>query len=150
MSRATEPSGGERIRRFQKEDTEAVVALWRACDLVVPWNDPHKDILRKCSADPAGFLVAEALGGEIIGTCMIGFDGHRGWINYLAVAPKDRRRGLGTRLVRAAEEYLEGLGCPKINLQVRSRNTTVLAFYETLGFRRDDVVSLGKRLEADG
>ena len=138
-----------KIRPYQAADEEAVVALWRACDLVRPWNDPRKDIRRKLRVNPEWFLVGE-LGGRLVGTVMAGYEGHRGWINYLAVAPGRRRAGLGRALMAEAERLLRAAGCAKINLQVRTANTAVIAFYERIGYRRDDCVSLGKRLEADG
>jgi ribosomal protein S18 acetylase RimI-like enzyme len=137
-----------RIRPFSRGDEQAVVELWRRCDLVRPQNDPHKDIQRKLCVQPELFLVAEA-GSSIIGTVMAGYEGHRGWINYLGVAPEHRRNGVGRALMAEAERRLRAAGCPKINLQVRSGNTAVIAFYESLGFSDDEVVSLGKRLEKD-
>ena len=80
---------------------------------------------------------------------MVGYEGHRGWINYLAVAPDCQVGGYGRRLMEEAEARLRGLGCPKINLQIRSSNTGVIEFYERIGFSIDDVVSMGKRLEED-
>lgn len=136
------------IRTFRRHDEDAVVALWTRCDLVRPWNDPRRDIERKLRVQPELFLIGEAA-GEIVGTVMAGYEGHRGWINYLAVDPEHRRRRFGRQLMAAAEERLRDLGCPKINLQVRSSNAEVLAFYDRLGFARDDVVSFGKRLIRD-
>jgi ribosomal protein S18 acetylase RimI-like enzyme len=81
---------------------------------------------------------------------MAGYDGHRGWINYLAVHPDHRRRGLGRTLMAAAEERLAGLGCPKVNLQVRGANRDAVEFYRRIGYAVDDVVSMGRRLEDDG
>jgi len=125
-----------------------VIALWRACDLVRPWNDPHKDIARKLRVNREWFLVGEK-DGRVVGCVMAGYEGHRGWINYLAVEPGLRRGGLGRALMAEAEQLLRAAGCPKINLQVRTANAEVVAFYRRLGFAVDDVVSLGKRLEAD-
>ena len=136
------------VRPFEPRDTEAVVALWTACGLVVPWNDPRRDIERKSRVQAEMFLVA-CLDRAVIGTAMAGYEGHRGWINYLAVDPKHRRHGTGRFLMLEAEKRLRAAGCPKINLQVRSTNRQALAFYEKVGFKIDDVVSLGKRLEAD-
>lgn len=136
-----------RLRAYQPSDEAAVVALWRACGLVTPRNDPHADIARKAGEHPELFLCAVGESGELVGTCMAGYEGHRGWINYLAVAPSAQRSGLGRALLDEAERLLRALGCPKINLQVRRTNRGVLAFYERLGFREDDVVSLGKRLD---
>jgi ribosomal protein S18 acetylase RimI-like enzyme len=136
------------IRPYQKADEEAVIALWRACDLVRPWNDPRKDIRRKLEVNPEWFLVGERA-GRIVGTVMAGYEGHRGWINYLAVEPALQRGGLGRALMAEAERLLRSAGCPKINLQVRSTNAAVIAFYRHLGYAEDAVVSLGKRMESD-
>ncbi|HTX65026.1 MAG TPA: GNAT family acetyltransferase [Opitutaceae bacterium] len=136
------------IRPFRLADEAAVIALWRACDLVRPWNDPAKDIRRKLRVNPEWFLVAERA-GAVAGTVMAGYEGHRGWINYLAVEPRRRRDGLGRALMDEAERRLRAAGCAKINLQVRTGNRDVIAFYEKLGYRVDDCVSLGKRLEND-
>lgn len=136
------------IRPFRIDDEASVVPLWRDCGLVVPWNDPHKDIQRKLLVQPEMFLVA-CLDDVVIGTVMAGYDGHRGWINYLAVHPDHRRGGIGKRLMEEAERLLRQAGCPKINLQVRSGNAVAIGFYERIGFKTDGVVSLGKRLDSD-
>lgn len=137
------------IRPFDPRDAKAVVQLWTDCELVVPWNNPYSDIQRKIEVQPEMFLVAHS-DGRIIATVMAGYDGHRGWINYLAVHPEHRRSGIGRRMMGEAERRLRAAGCPKINLQVRSTNAAVIKFYERIGFKTDDVVSLGKRLETDG
>ena len=136
------------IRPYRESDETAVIALWQACDLVRPWNDPRKDIARKLQVNREWFLVAERE-TRIVGSVMAGYEGHRGWINYLAVDPAAQRCGLGRALMAEAERLLRAAGCPKINLQVRSTNAAVLAFYRRLGFAVDDVVSLGRRLETD-
>ena len=136
------------IRAFREEETEAVVALWEACGLTRPWNDPRKDIERKLSVQPELFLVATS-GKTITGTAMVGYDGHRGWVYYLAVHPSHQRAGIGRALMQRAEQLLVELGCPKINLQVRAGNESVIAFYEALGYGNDETVSLGKRLIPD-
>jgi len=147
------PEGSSRpsvhIRPFDPLDEEAVVSLWRRCDLVRPWNDPHKDIHRKLGVRPDMFLVGE-IEGQVVATVMAGFEGHRGWLNYLAVDPPHRRKGLARELVAAAESLLRKSGCPKISLQIRSSNQDVIAFYRRLGYSVDDVTSMGKRLEHDG
>jgi ribosomal protein S18 acetylase RimI-like enzyme len=137
-----------RIRVFAPDDEAAVVRLWQDCGLTRPWNDPHKDITRKLSEQPELFLVASR-DGAIVGSAMAGFDGHRGWIYYLAVAPAQQRSGLGRALMREVESLLRARGCPKINLQVRSSNSGVLAFYQGLGYETEDLVCMGKRLSAD-
>ena len=136
------------IRPFDPSDEESVVQLWTACGLVVPWNNPRRDIQRKLKVLPEMFLVA-CLDGQIIATVMAGYDGHRGWINYLAVHPQHQHSGIGRRMMDEAESRLRAIGCPKINLQVRSKNVAVIRFYERIGFKEDDVISLGKRLEPD-
>ena len=137
------------IRLFDISDEEAVVALWERCGLTRPWNDPRKDIRRKVLAQPDLFLVG-VVDDEIAATVMAGYEGHRGWIQYLAVDPKHQRKGLGRAIVAEAERLLRETGCPKINLQVRTSNVGVIEFYKRLGFALDDVVSMGKRLEHDG
>lgn len=136
------------IRPFEPRDEEAVVQLWNDCGLVVPWNNPHRDIQRKLNVQPEMFLVA-CSDGKVIASVMAGYDGHRGWINYLAVHPQHQRAGIAKRMMDEAEGRLREVGCPKINLQVRSTNAAVIEFYKRIGFKTDDVVSLGKRLEPD-
>ncbi len=136
------------VRSYDPADQEAVVRLWNDCGLVVPWNDPVKDIARKLSVQKELFLVA-VNEGKLVGTVMAGYEGHRGWINYLAVFPAQQRKGLGRRLMQEAEKRLLALGCPKINLLVRQSNSPVIDFYRHLGFSPDEAVSLGKRLQRD-
>lgn len=136
------------IRAYQPTDESAVIALWEACGLTRPWNDPHKDIARKLTEQPELFLVGVE-GEKLMATAMVGFDGHRGWVYYLAVDPAFQRLSYGKQLMHEAEQLLIARGCPKINLLVRSSNTKVLKFYAELGYTQDDVVSLGRRLIAD-
>ena len=136
------------IRPFREADEAQVVALWRACGLTRPWNDPHRDIARKLAVQRELFLVGEE-GGRIVASVMAGYEGHRGWVNYLAVDPGRRRAGLGAQLMQRVEELLLAQGCPKINLQVRASNAEVLAFYQALGYAQDEVVAMGKRLVPD-
>jgi ribosomal protein S18 acetylase RimI-like enzyme len=136
------------IRPFRDEDEATVIALWTACNLAVSHNDPRKDIARKLRVNPELFLVGE-LDGVLVATCMAGYEGHRGWINYLAVSPQVQRRSVATQMMNEAEKLLRKAGCPKINLQIRATNSQVIAFYEGLGFKVDNVVSMGKRLEVD-
>jgi ribosomal protein S18 acetylase RimI-like enzyme len=136
------------IRPFQPEDEQAVIALWQACGLTRPWNDPHADIARKRTEQPELFLVG-MVGGELMASAMAGFDGHRGWVYYLAVAPAHRGRSYGSALMREVERLLLERGCPKLNLQVRATNAGAAAFYRKLGYAQDDLLSLGKRLIHD-
>jgi ribosomal protein S18 acetylase RimI-like enzyme len=137
-----------RIRPFKPEDQEKVLGLWTECGLVVPQNNPERDIQRKLRVNSELFLVG-ILGNEVVGTCMAGYEGHRGWINYLAVHPDYRRLGIATIMMKAAEDKLRKMGCPKINVQIRTSNQEVIKFYESIGFSDDQVVSMGKRLEDD-
>ncbi|HXS68004.1 MAG TPA: GNAT family acetyltransferase [Candidatus Polarisedimenticolia bacterium] len=136
------------IRPFELSDEAQVIDLWRKCELVRPVNDPSRDIRRKLSVNPELFLVG-TLNGKIIAAVMVGYEGHRGWINYLAVHPGHRLNGYGRQMMAEAEKRLRAVGCPKINLQVRANNRAVIDFYRRVGFDVDDVVSLGKRLEHD-
>ncbi len=136
------------IRSFQPADEAAVIALWESCGLVVPQNNPVADIARKLRVNPEWFLVGE-VEGVVVASCMAGYEGHRGWINYLAVHPDLRRQSLARQLMEHAERLLREAGCTKINLQVRKSNAAVIAFYESIGFSVDEVVSLGKRLQQD-
>ena len=136
-------------RVFTPADTEAVVQLWNDCGLTRPWNDPHKDIARKLSVSPELFLIGTNGQGLLMATVMVGYDGHRGWINYLAVHPAHQRQGHASQLMQQAEQLLTARGCPKLNLQVRAGNEVVIALYESLGYTDDKTVSMGKRLIAD-
>ena len=133
------------IVRYVPSHREAVVDLWKKCGLVVPWNDPVEDIQRKLDFQPDLFLVA-LLDGRLISSVMIGYEGHRGWMNYLAVLPEHQGQGYGRKLVERSIEELKKLGCLKLNVQVRESNKKVIEFYERLGFRDDHVISLGLRL----
>jgi ribosomal protein S18 acetylase RimI-like enzyme len=136
------------IRPYHPGDGGAVVELWRLCKLVRPQNDPAKDIARKQKIRDGLFLVGLSE-GKVVASAMAGYEGHRGWINYVAVSPHHRKQGFGRRLIDEAERRLRAAGCPKVNLQVRSSNKEAVAFYKALGFVQDDVLSFGKRLEHD-
>ncbi|MFT4215946.1 MAG: GNAT family acetyltransferase [Micropruina sp.] len=139
-----------RIREFSAADTEETVSLWETCRLTRPWNDPRADIARKLAVQPELFLVAEERGNaRIVGSVMAGYDGHRGWMYYLAVAPSHRGRGLGRTLVSEVEGRLEALGCPKTQLMVRADNRQACGFYTALGYEIGEVLMLGKRLIED-
>ncbi|RYD59867.1 MAG: GNAT family acetyltransferase [Sphingomonadales bacterium] len=128
-------------------DGAAVVALWHACSLTRPWNDPNADFAQALAGESSVVLVARGNPG-VAGSVMVGFDGHRGWVYYLAVSPGHRRSGLGRALMAAAEAWLRARGAPKIQLMVRGSNDAALAFYEALGLKRQDVVTLGRFLKA--
>ena len=125
------------------------MTLWEHCGLTRPWNDARKDIARKLAVQPELFFVLD-VDGTVVGSVMAGYEGHRGWMNYLAVSPDAQRHGYGRALVEHAERALQAIGCPKLNVQVRSSNSTVIEFYRRLGYVEDSVVSLGKRFEHDG
>lgn len=136
------------IRPAKDSDRLALIALWQRCGLVVPWTDPERDIARKGEMQDELFLVG-MLDDFLVASVMAGYDGHRGWLYYLAVDPAVQRRGFGRKLVNDVLERLQTMGCSKVNLQVRTTNTDVLVFYGRLGFIRDDVISLGKPLMTD-
>jgi len=138
------------IRCFEAADSDAVVALWCEAfpeygDVSRPQRNPRLSIANKLATQPELFFVAEK-NGSVVGTVMAGYDGHRGWMYSLAVDLAFRRHGIGTLLVHHAEAALAARGCPKVNLQVLSAKADVRGFYEALGYRVDEVVSLGKRL----
>lgn len=137
-----------KIRPYTPADEAAVIALWQCCELTRPWNDPHLDIQRKLTVQPELFLVGERE-GQIVATAMAGFDGHRGWVNYLAVSPECQKQGLGHQLMAHVEDALAAVGCPKVNLQIRAGNAQALAFYQAIGYGQDELISMGKRLIVD-
>lgn len=136
------------IRPFQPDDEPTVIALWEACKLTRAWNDPKKDIARKLATQPELFLVGTE-DGQVIASAMAGYDGHRGWVYYLAVSPREQRKAHGKAMMREVERLLLARGCPKVNLQVRATNADVLAFYRSIGYVADETASLGKRLIPD-
>lgn len=144
------------IRDFEAGDTDAVIALWTASGLTRPWNDPRADISRCLETETSFLLVAEAAvettpGGSptVVGSVMAGYEGHRGWMYYLASDPARRGAGIGRALVAESERRLEAAGCPKAMLMVRGGNEVALGFYEALGYATEDVLVLGKRLIED-
>jgi len=135
-----------RIRHYQGGDREEVISLWRiAFAGDPPRNEPTIVIERKQFEKDELFFVG-ILGDQVVGTVLAGFDGVRGWVYHLAVAPELRRRGLAGQLMDHAEQDLLSRGCPKLNLQVRTSNAEVVAFYESRGYTVDQVISLGKVL----
>jgi len=137
-----------KIRPYTPADEAAVIDLWQRCELTRPWNDPRLDIQRKLTVQPELFLVGERE-GQIVATAMAGFDGHRGWVNYLAVSPECQKQGLGRQLMAHVEDALAAVGCPKVNLQIRAGNAQALAFYQAIGYGQDELISMGKRLIVD-
>ena len=143
------------VHAFTPADEDAVVGLWHDAGLTRPWNDPRADIRRKLAVQPELFLVAvdepdDGTAGELVGTVMAGYDGHRGWLYYLASAPSHRGLGIGRRLVAEAERLLEAMGCPKVQLMVRPENEAVRGFYTELGYEPFEIWATGKRLVVDG
>lgn len=127
-------------------DSAAVIALWTACGLVRPWNDAQSDFAQAIEGATSTILLARE-GDKIVASAMVGFDGHRGWVYYLAVEPSHRGRGLGRRMMDEAEAWLRDRHAPKIQLMVRNDNKAVIAFYEAIGFDHQPVATLGKRLD---
>ena len=136
------------IRPYKLEDTPEVIALWEACGLVREWNNPSRDIERKLRVNPELFIVG-CIDNTVIASAMGGYEGHRGWVNYLAVHPEFQGKGYALKIMSDLEEKLIARGCPKINLQIRSTNKEVIAFYESIGYTIDEVISMGKRLIPD-
>ena len=134
------------VRSYRPDDRESLVSLWdRVFPDDPPRNAPDRMIENKLQVQPELLLVAED-DGSLVGAVMAGFDGTRGWMYHLAVTPERRSQGIGTTLMRAAEDGLRKLGCPKVNLQVRATNDGVIAFYRSLGYGVEQRVSLGKVL----
>ncbi len=136
------------IRPYNQTDQERVIQLWLESGLVVPHNNPIQDIQRKLSIQPQWFLVG-TISDTIVGSCMAGYEGHRGWINYLAVAQSERRQGYAAQLIAHSETLLKQAGCPKISLQIRRSNKDVINFYQKIGYAEDDVISMGKRITGE-
>jgi len=137
-----------KITVYKPEYETAVIALWQRCNLTRPQNNPRKDIERKLKVNPELFLVG-LIDGKVVATVMYGYDGHRAWVNYLGVDPAQQKRGLGRQMMDAVEKKVRPLGCPKINLQVRKDNPDALNFYHKIGYKTDEVFSMGKRLVED-
>jgi len=136
------------IRLFEENDRESVITLWEECGLTRPWNNPSKDIDRKIQFQPNLFFIG-TLDSNVIASAMAGYDGHRGSVFYLAIHPSVQGLKYGQKLMSHIEDTLEKIGCPKLNIVVRSTNEKVLGFYNTLSYSKDDVVSIGKRLIPD-
>ena len=139
-------AGGLPIAELQDADVDALIALWERCGLTRPWNDPRADIVLAQRGPNSIILVGKA-DGALAATVMVGHDGHRGWLYYLAVAPEQQRRGLGRRITAAAEEWLKLRGIRKVELVVRPENSTVQAFYAGLGYQVEPRVLMTKWLD---
>lgn len=136
------------IRSYQDSDKAAVIKLWEEVFPGAPaHNPPAKDIERKLGVQPDLFFVAQ-YESKLVGTAMAGFDGHRGWVYYVATDPELRRMGIGAALMKHVEKELVKFGCHKLNLQVRSSNTEVVEFYKRLGYKVEERVSMGKLLDS--
>jgi ribosomal protein S18 acetylase RimI-like enzyme len=136
------------VEAYRDDLHDGVRALWRMCfDPGDPWNRDDAAIPAKLAVQPELFLVATE-GGQVVGSVMAGYDGHRGWLHGVAVSPTHQRRGVGALLVAEAEKRLAAIGCPKVNLQVRSDNEQVAAFYRALGYAVEPRLSMGKLLSA--
>ena len=129
------------------EDVRDLLERHHRSGLTRPWNDPHADLQRAARGATSTVLAASDDQGLLIGTSMVGYDGHRGWVYYLAVATEQQRHGVGRALMRASEEWLAERGVPKVNLMVRKENEDVLAFYTSLGYKDGEVVVLGRFLD---
>ena len=138
-----------RIAEIAEADIDTVVDLWERCGLTRPWNDPRADIALAMRSGAAEVLVGH-IGEAVIATVMVGFDGHRGWVYYLAVDPDARLGGLGCRMMAAAEDWLRDRGAPKLNLMVREENAAVAAFYQRLGYALEPRLVFGKWLAPEG
>ncbi len=136
------------IRTYRPEDEKQVIALWQQCNLITPSNNPQRDIERKINDSPELFFVGQK-DNKIIASCMAGYDGHRGWIYYLAVQQNLQRTGIASKIIEYAEQNLMRMGCPKINLMIRESNTEVISFYRKTGYENDPVLVLSKRLSED-
>lgn len=134
------------IVELDQHSVNQATALWQACGLTRPWNDPYTDFSRAITGESSAVLGAY-VDGELVGTAMVGVDGHRGWVYYLATAPDQQGTGIGKALMAAAEEWTKTRGMPKIHVMVRRTNTEVVGFYEALGYSEQDTLVLGRRLD---
>ncbi|MBR0926345.1 GNAT family acetyltransferase [Bradyrhizobium diazoefficiens] len=134
------------ISAITDADVEPVVALWQRCGLTRPWNDPHADIALARRRDNSTVLIGRE-GGEIVATIMVGHDGHRGWVYYVAVDPDCQKRGLGRLIMAAAEDWLRAAEISKLQLLVRRENEAANAFYGSLGFELSTSVMFQKWLD---
>ena len=133
------------ISDLRPDETDAAVALWEACGLTRPWNDPRADIALALGK-PSSTVLAGRVDGKLVATAMAGSDGHRGWVYYLAVDPAAQRKGCGTAMMQAAADWLRANNVPKLHVMIRSENLAVAAFYTKLGYEKSDTITMAKRL----
>lgn len=133
---------------MRPDEAAAAVALWAECGLTRPWNEPHADLARALDG-PTSTVLAAVDGSGLVGTAMVGYDGHRGWVYYLAVREDRRRAGVGRVLMAACEQWLGERGVPKVQLMVREGNDAALGFYEALGYADQQTVVLGRFLDLE-
>ncbi len=134
------------IGDLREDEIDAAVDLWRAANLTRPWNDPHADA-RLAMAGTTSTILAGRLDGRLVATVMVGADGHRGWVYYLAVSPDCRGRRFGEAMMRAAEQWIIARGMPKLQLMVRTDNAGVIRFYEAIGYVQEEVAVLSRRFD---
>jgi ribosomal protein S18 acetylase RimI-like enzyme len=137
-----------KIRIYRPGDDIYVIKLWQECGLLVPWNNPLSDIDRKYADPPELFFVGE-LDDALVATCMVGYDGHRGWLYYLAVKRQYQRQAAASLMINHAETVLVTLGCPKVELMVRESNEEVISFYQSNAYKKESVHVMSKRLIED-
>ena len=137
---------GLTIGEIRDEDVEYVVRLWERCGLTRPWNDPRSDIAR-ARRGPASAVLIGRRDGHIAATAMVGHDGHRGWVYYVAVEPSLQKSGCGRAIMEATEAWLRQQGVPKLQLLVRAGNASAQDFYEALGFSVQDVTVHSKWID---
>ena len=141
-------TSGPQIAPIVDDDVEQVVALWQACGLTRPWNDPRADIALARETPSSTVLVGRE-DGRVVATAMAGSDGHRGWVYYVAAAPGAQRQGYGRAIMTAAEAFLRDRGVPKVELMVRGDNVVARGFYDRLGYSTEDVVVMSRRFTTD-
>lgn len=138
---------GVDVRDLRPEEADAAVALWHSCELTRPWNDPAVD-LRNALANPTSTVLAAVDGADLVGTAMVGYDGHRGWVYYVAVRPQRQGEGIGRALMETCERWLADRGVPKLQLMVRDGNPAH-GFYRSLGYADQQTVVLGRFLDPE-
>jgi ribosomal protein S18 acetylase RimI-like enzyme len=135
------------IVELDQQAADNAIVLWQECGLTRPWNDPYADFLRAVEVPSSAVLGTYDEGGALIGTAMVGVDGHRGWVYYVASAPDHRGEGIGHALMTAAEEWIIDRGMPKVHVMIRRTNTAVVGFYRALGYEEQDTMVLGRRFD---